>query len=136
TKGMPQELMMNGQLEIKLDSLIIQNADVIYREFPDKGFVPGELAFMDLNAVIAPFVVLKPPLEYPVSSSFLHANALINGQAPIRLRGELFFEAPYPAHFVAEVGEFELSLLNSIIETNAFASVLDGTVRGGRWEFT
>src|SRR5690606_60818 len=57
TKGMPQELMMNGQLEIKLDSLIIQNADVIYREFPDKGFVPGELAFMDLNAVIAPFVV-------------------------------------------------------------------------------
>jgi len=34
------------------------------------------------------------------------------------------------------VGEFDLALLNPIVETNAFVKVLDGVVRGGRWEFT
>src|SRR5690606_7801467 len=38
-KGMPQELMMKGLLEIKLDSLIVKNGKVIYREFPEKGLI-------------------------------------------------------------------------------------------------
>jgi len=135
-KGMPQELMMNAGFEVKLDSLIIQNANVTYREFPDKGLVPGELKFTALNAVMTTLAISKNPESYPVSSSFLRANALMNGKAPLRLEGELFFQAPYPIHLVAEVDEFELSLLNSIIETNAFASIQDGVVRGGRWEFT
>src|SRR5690606_13435375 len=51
SKGMPKELTMNGPLEGKLDSLVIRNADVIYRDFPDKGLVPGELAFREMNAL-------------------------------------------------------------------------------------
>ena len=135
-KRMPQELMMNAQFGVKLDSLIIQNAQVTYREFPETGMVPGELGFTHLNAVLTPVVLAKTPQSYPLSSSTLKANALMNGQAPLSLEGNMFFQAPYPIQLVAEVGEFELSLLNSIIETNAFASILDGVVRGGRLEFT
>lgn len=135
-KVMPQQLMMNAPFEVKVDSLIIVDAEVVYREFPEKGLVPGELQFTELNAALAPFYLSKQPEEYPVSASFVDAHAKINGRAPISLAGQLFFQAPYPMHLVAEVEEFELAILNPIIETNAFVKVLDGAVRGGRWEFT
>lgn len=135
-KQMPQNLMLNGVFEVKLDSLIIKNADVIYREFPEKGLVPGVLTFNNLNAAFLPFYISKNPGEFPLSSSTLAADGLINGEAPINLKGELYYQAPYPIHLVAEVGEFELSVLNSIIETNAFASILDGTVKGASSDFT
>ena len=65
----------------------------------------------------------------------LQASSLLNGEAPISLSVELFYHQPYPIDVTAEVGEFELSLLNSMIETNAFASILEGVVRGGKWHF-
>jgi hypothetical protein len=135
-KAMPQQLMMNAPFEAKVDSLIIVDAEVVYREFPEKGLVPGELQFTALNAVFSPFVLSKQAEDYPVSASSLDSHAKINGKAPIRLEGQLIFQAPFPMQLVAEVEEFELALLNPIIETNAFVKVLDGVVRGGRWEFT
>jgi hypothetical protein len=135
-KAMPQQLMMNAPFEVKVDSLIVVDAEVVYREFPEKGLVPGELQFTGLNAVLTPFYLSKQAEGYPVAASFLHAHAQINGKAPISMEGQLFFEAPYPMRMVAEVAEFELDLLNPILETNAFVKVLEGVVRGGRWEFT
>lgn len=134
-KGMPQEFMMNGGLNIKLDSLILQNTTVIYREFPEKGMIPGELRFTELNAVLYPFTLSKIPDNYPHTSSRLESHALLNGQAPMQLSADLLFKYPYPIDFRAEVGEFELSLLNSIVETNAYASILSGIVRGGEFNF-
>lgn len=135
-KPMPQELMMASGFKVDVDSVIIQNAAVLYREFPDKGLIPGELRFQELNALLTPFYLRKAADGYPVASSVLQAQALINGVAPVSLEGRLFFEAPYAMELVAEVGEFDLALLNPIVETNAFVKVLDGVVRGGRWEFT
>lgn len=132
---MPQALMMAAGFKAKVDSLIIQNAEVVYREFPDKGLVPGKLQFDDLNAVLTPLYLTKEPEGYPIAVSDLEASAKIYGVAPISLEGKLLFHAPYPMQLVAEVGEFELALLNPIVEANAFAKVLDGVVRGGRWEF-
>src|SRR5690606_3453114 len=122
--------------KVQVDSVIIQNAQVVYREFPDKGLVPGELQFTGLNALFTPFQLTKEPDGYPVTASVLKAHALINDAAPISLEGQLFFSAPYSMELVAEVEEFDLALLNPIIETNAFVKVSDGVVRGGRWEFT
>src|SRR5690606_19544921 len=134
-RPMPQELMVNGAFNVKLDSLIIENGTVTYREFPVGGMVPGELNFMSLDAVMAPFYITEDSIEYPVSSNFLQASSLLNGKAPLSLSAELFSHRPYPIDVTAEVGEFELSLLNSMIETNAFASVLEGVVKGGKWHF-
>ena len=135
-KPMPQELMVASDFKVSIDSLLIQNAEVVYREFPDKGLVPGQLRFSELNAVLAPFYLSRSSESYPITSSILQANAKINGAAPVSLEGQLFFQPPYPLQLVAEVGEFDLTVLNPIIETNAFVKVLDGIVRGGRWEFT
>lgn len=134
-KPMPQELMVNGALNVKLDSLIIEDGTVTYREFPVGGMVPGELNFLSLDAVMAPFYIIKDSVDYPIPSNFLQASSLLNGEAPISLSAELFYQRPYPIEVSVEVGEFELSLLNSMIETNAFASVLEGVVRGGKWHF-
>ncbi|HLT08761.1 MAG TPA: hypothetical protein VK014_14620 [Cyclobacteriaceae bacterium] len=135
-RPMPQELIAKALLDVRIDSLLIHNAEVVYREFPNKGFIPGELSFRQLEAVFTPFYMNKKSEAFPLSSSFINASAMINGSAPISLSGQMFFEAPYPIQLVAEVGEFELATLNSIIETNAFLKVLDGVVRESRWEFT
>src|SRR5690606_23513231 len=104
-KGMPQELMMNGLLEIMLDSLIVNNASVTYREFPENGLIPGELRFMDLDAVMSPFIITKDPKGYPISSSFLTASALLNGHAVMGMNATLSYQAPFPIDIEAEVGE-------------------------------
>ena len=134
-RPMPQELMVNGAFNVKLDSLIIENGTVTYREFPVSGMVPGELNFTSLDAVMTPFHITKDSVEYPISSNFLEASSLLNGEAPINLSAELFYHRPYPIDVTAEVGEFELNLLNSMVETNAFASILEGVVKGGKWHF-
>jgi len=132
---MPQELMMNGLGEVKLDSLFSNTAKVIYREFPREGLVPGEIMFSEMNVVMNPFYILKNPDGYPYKSSQVQAAALLNGVAPINLQAELFYYPPFPIKVKAGVGEFELSILNSILKPNVFASVLDGVVRGGEWQF-
>src|SRR5690606_24463806 len=102
-KGMPQELMMNGLLEIKLDSLIVNNGKVIYREFPEKGLIPGEISFERINAIISPFYVTKAPENYPADSSSIDAEAWLNGEAPLSLGGEMYFHEPFPIHLTARV---------------------------------
>jgi hypothetical protein len=134
-REMPQELMMKALLEVKLDSLIVRNGKVIYREFPEKGMIPGTLTFSGLNAMMSPFHLSKAPEDYPVTSSKLEAEAKLNGVAPMSVKANLLYEEPFPIQFEVEVGGFDLSLLNSIVEPNAYASVLSGKVRGGNWQF-
>ncbi|HLU89389.1 MAG TPA: hypothetical protein VKZ51_06105, partial [Cyclobacteriaceae bacterium] len=134
-KGMPQELMMKGILEVKLDSLIVENAEVIYREFPEQGLIPGELLFSEMDATMSPFYVLKDPDQYPHERSRVWAEALLNGQAPMNLHAELFYQPPFPIQVKVGVGHFELPMLNSILKPNVFVSVLDGVIQGGRWQF-
>lgn len=134
-RPMPQELMRNAGLELRLDTFIIENATIRYSEFFEKGMVPGELYFTDINAGLYPFHLSKNETPYPLVESFLLATTKLNGVADLNLQGHLFFQEPYPMRINAQLGEFDMRTLNSILETNAFVNIKRGTVKGADWSF-
>ncbi|MCH6198532.1 hypothetical protein MMU07_03000 [Aquiflexum sp. LQ15W] len=134
-RPMPQELMRNSGIELRLDTFVIQNATIRYSEFFEKGMVPGELLFTDINAGLYPFHLSKSENPYPLVESFLIATTKLNGVADLNLQGHLFFQDPYPMRINAQLGEFDMRTLNSILETNAFVNIKRGTVNGADWSF-
>jgi len=132
-RPMPQELIMNAGMDVLLDSLIIYEGNIFYNEFPEKGMVPGNIAFTGVNITVAPFQLTVKPEDFRYSSIILAGEGYINQQAPISLGGEMFFTGKFPLHLTAEVGEFDLALINPILEANAFITAREGVVRNGKW---
>lgn len=135
-KPMPQELMKNIGFIARLDTLLVKDAEIVYLEFPEKGMVPGEIYFSDLDAVLAPLHLGEGDASYYLRESHLLANAKINGEAPISLQGRLYFDEPYRMNINAQLGEFDLALINSILKYNAFVRVREGRITSGDWSFT
>jgi hypothetical protein len=132
---MPQVLMQQSGLEVSIDSVLLRNGKISYAEFPEKGMVPGNLFFNEIEIGMFPFHLVKEGRPYPMNESFLIANMNLNGQAPLSVQGQLFFNPPYPIHLNAQLGAFDLQLINSILEANAFVRVTDGQVQGADWSF-
>ena len=132
-RPMPQEMMKNAGMDVLLDSLIVYEANIFYNEFPENGMVPGNIAFTGVNLTMAPFQLTKDPADFKFKSSFLVGDGYINEQAPLKLTGEMFFSGKYPIQLDAEVGDFDLTLINPILEANAFVSVRKGEIKGANW---
>ena len=133
---MPQALMKEFDFVVRLDSLLVQNGKIIYLEFPDKGMVPGEIYFSDMQVAMAPFHMGQENESYPLDSARLLAKAKINGVAELGLQGDLIYTAPYPMHITAQLEAFDLELINSILKSNAFVRVRGGRIDGADWHFT
>ncbi|UCS94116.1 hypothetical protein KZP23_03530 [Echinicola marina] len=135
-RPMPQELMKSSGIKMELDTIKVLNGKVVYKEFPEKGMVPGSIAFDSLTVTISPFY-LNRALEdpYPVSLSELKAFALINGVGAVNMNAKLHFDDPYRMDVAVNLGEFQLNTINSILAPNAFVRVLEGVVRPSDWTF-
>ncbi|MFC4870372.1 hypothetical protein [Negadavirga shengliensis] len=134
TKLMPQQLMVASEIFMDLDTLMIRDGTFFYREFPERGMVPGEIRFSRLNAKMFPFRLTQGNLQQREKAN-ISGSFLINDKALLALDASMDFDPPYPVKVEATVGEFELSLINSILESNAFVSVERGTIQGGEWHF-
>jgi hypothetical protein len=134
-KPMPQELMQNAPFDMELDSLILRNGEVVYQEFVSRGMAPGFIRFEDFNLNISPFVLTQTGSGYPLKKSILHADTKIMGQGEVSLRSEYFFEPPYPMEMEISMGEFDLTLVNTMLTNGAFVEIVDGRVTDGKWDF-
>lgn len=134
-RPMPQQLMRYAGLGVNVDTLTIQQAYIGYTEFPEKGMIPGNIYFSDLQASFTPFVLAADSSDFLVEKSDVYAKAFLNGVAPIDLQARMFYTYPYPMEVNVQLGAFDLMSINSIVESNAFAKVLRGSVQGGNWTF-
>lgn len=134
-KPMPQELMQNAPFDMELDSVVLRNGLIRYQEFAPKAMLPGVIRFEELNASIAPFAMKKNSEEFPLKSSMVEARAKLMGDGEVKLTADMFFGAPYPMDVNVELGEFDLTLLNSMLANGLFIKVVDGRVTDGKWNF-
>lgn len=134
-KKMPQELLVNGGQSIQLDSVLIQNGTIKYREFGLKSNLPGMLYFDSLSAYLAPFYVSKTNLDHPIFASKLVADARLMGQGELHLEGNLFYQKPYPMDISVNLGSFDLALINNFLERDVFVKIVSGTVADAKWDF-
>ncbi len=135
-RPMPQVLMKDAGMVVHLDTLRLINGQIDYSEFPVEGMIPGNIFFRRMNVEVHPFSLEKEENEFPIEKSYVSANMYLNGEAELDIDGSMSFEEPYPITLAAETGEFELDILNTIMEANAFATVRSGKVNGAKWSFT
>ncbi|MEX2512208.1 MAG: hypothetical protein WD398_04835 [Cyclobacteriaceae bacterium] len=133
SKVMPQELMVGAGRLLDLDTLMVSDGKVRYREFPEKGMVPGEITFSEMNALMVPF--RTGSRDKVDEKSRLSGSFKINCVAEINLEAHVDYHPPYPIAVEAKVGEFELAMINSILESNAFVTVERGWIESGEWNF-
>lgn len=135
-KPMPQQLMKEAGLILRLDTLTVEDGHIHYEEFPEKGLVPGHLEFSDLSVAIFPFFVGTIEGQgFPLAESFLIANATLNEEAKLNMQGHLFYHEPYPMRINAQLGEFQVGILNTILKSNAFARTREGRILNADWSF-
>src|SRR5690606_16990894 len=48
---------------------------------------------------------------------------------------DMYFGDPYPMDVEVELGEFDLTQLNSIVTRGSFIRIIDGKVTDGKWDF-
>jgi len=134
-KPMPQELMFRAPFNLQLDSVILKDATIAYQEFAPRAMMPGFIRFEKLNAQISPFVLAKSEVGYPLEKAVLTADAKIMGDGQLNLKSVYYFEPPYLMEMDISLGEFDLTLINSILSPGVFVSVEEGRVTGGKWDF-
>ncbi|MCH7401307.1 hypothetical protein ACFOUP_06400 [Belliella kenyensis] len=134
-KMMPQELMQQVGFDAMIDTLKLENGRISYEEFPEKGMVPGEINFSELDALVFPFHLSKEKQGFDLDQSFIKGNVKLNDVAPLTLSGIMYYQAPYQMFIQAEVGAFDFELINPILMPNAFVKVRQGQVHGGEWSF-
>ncbi|WP_339924929.1 hypothetical protein [uncultured Cyclobacterium sp.] len=132
-KMMPQQLMELSSQIVEIDTLIVDNGLVTYREFPLKGMVPGEITFDQFNAKMYPFRLGEFGEDRKTPK--VEATLRLNQAAEMKASLSMSFIDPYPLSIDASVGPFELSAINSILATNAFVTVKRGTIKSGEWNF-
>jgi hypothetical protein len=135
-RPMPQVLMKRAGVVAQVDTLILVNGKVDYSEFPVEGMIPGNIFFTDMNVSVSPFYLGKEDKEFPLQTTDLNAKMKLNGEAELKIVGTMSYEAPYAFTLAANIGEFDLDILNTILEANAFATVRSGKVNGAEWAFT
>ncbi|MDI1321424.1 MAG: hypothetical protein PSV36_01670 [Algoriphagus sp.] len=134
-KPMPQEMMQNASGYLELDSVVISDGIVRYKEFGPKSLLPGSISFQDLDVSLAPFYLVKEGAPYPVSSSRISATAKLMGEGGVVLNGEMFYEKPYPMDVNIAMDKFDLRLVNSFLSTGTFIRILEGRITDGKWKF-
>jgi hypothetical protein len=132
-KMMPQQLMELSSQVIEMDTLIIEDGLLRYREFPIKGMVPGRITFDQFNAKMYPFRLGE--FGENRGSPKVEATFRLNQSAALKASLTMSFIDPYPIAVDASVGPFELSAINSILTTNAFVTVKRGSIKEGNWHF-
>ncbi|MGY6546501.1 hypothetical protein [Arthrospiribacter ruber] len=134
-RPMPQLLMKTAGYSVHLDTLEVLDGTIIYTEFPENGMVPGVLVFDQLNASLFPFRLEKEEIEYGLDEANLVGSTKLFGEADLSVNVKMFFKEPYPMDVSANIGEFDIRIINPILENNAFLRALDGKVNGGDWNF-
>lgn len=134
-KPMPQALMRNSPFDLEVDSVKVNGGLIRYQEFGPKSMLPGMISFNQVHAKMAPFILTKSEMDYPVMSTKLHATTKMMGQGDVELDATLFYEDPYPMEVDITMGELDLTTLNNMLSRGVFVRVLDGRVTDGTWNF-
>ncbi|MFC3878913.1 hypothetical protein ACFOSV_01935 [Algoriphagus namhaensis] len=134
-KPMPQKLLQSAPIQVSLDSFLVINSHIRYQELVPRGNLVGALNFNDLNVSIVPFVTTPDTIPYPLKSATLKATALIEGDGDVSLEAKMDFKDPYEMDVDIELGAFDLTKVNSMMERTVFVGVNSGKVTDGRWRF-
>lgn len=131
-----QDLIRSVKTPVYVDSLVLNKAKVAYREQPVNGEEQGRIGFSEIHVQVAPFSNMR-------KSSGLLSDIALKGSAEImdscRLHVAMNFRMNSPENEFTVKGrlsEFNMSILNPVIEPLALVSLRSGHVNRFDFEFS
>ncbi|MEX2362761.1 MAG: hypothetical protein WD597_04020, partial [Balneolaceae bacterium] len=122
----PQELLLNLNFPLIIDSLRIENSFIRYAEYEEGANQPGEVDFSNLNATFANITNMEEQIALN-NEMILEAEANVMNQA--RLNTRFVFPLMEHRHFIeGTVGSMDATHFNRALEPLAFRRIDSGRV--------
>ncbi|WP_297338076.1 hypothetical protein [Algoriphagus sp.] len=134
-KPMPQEIIQNLPVNLRVDSVFLQDGFVRYQEFVTNSMLPGKVEFEELEAVMTPLAISESDRSHPIKESYVLATAKLMGTGDLGLQVQMSYDDPYPMELTAQIDTFNLQQINNILSRGAFLRINSGEVKKGDWSF-
>lgn len=130
-RAMPHQMIASIPFPLVIDSILLQESNIVYEEYVEKATEPGHVAFRQLEAKLT-------PLRNDTSMvAHLEARAMVMGEG----RLEAHFDIPlqngagsYAAY--GRLGQMDMKSVNEILQHSAGVSVESGRVDQLDFSFT
>ncbi len=132
---MPQDLLKELPIYVKIDSVQIRNADFIYEEqLPDKPR-PGRLTFEKTDISLSPLTNHQDSVKSYYFQPILSANTQVMGQGKLNLQARFFLSDPKNLHFLkGEIGEMDMTAFNEMLEYVFPVRITSGVIKHGSFD--
>ncbi len=125
-KKLPQERLLELPFPVRLDSVELHDADVVYQEQAEKAVSPGEVYFTHLNAKAGNITNEQKNIASNPHCR-LQANAYVMDKGYIQAAFDFdLSDKNYKHQFGATIDQFDLDEFNRILSPNAFVKIKSG----------
>lgn len=131
-----QDLIYNYPGALRIDSIAVLRANIIYSEHVEKATEPGMISMNELQAKI--YSITNDTIYKTKKNSFkLRANALLmgKGRMTVALNAELF-DKQNTFSMTGSLSNIEAKELNPMLEKNAFVYATSGKIEKMNFSFT
>jgi hypothetical protein len=130
---MPDDYLKRIPLEIRVNHLQVNNASVIYEEFPKDGTQPGTLQFQNMNISISP-ILNHPYKTDPVyADTYVRGSIMNSGSIMAMIHASLTKNIYY---IKGAIENLDLSRLNSSAENLGKFHIQSGILNSLDFHFT
>ncbi len=132
---MPQELLRELPFLVKIDSIKVKNANIIYEEQLPNRERPGRLTFENSEAVLLGITNDANLLKKPDFQTVLNFNTYIMGQGKLNMEAKFFLNDPKELHYLhGEMGEMDMTAFNEMLEYVFPVRIKSGFIHAGRFD--
>jgi hypothetical protein len=132
---MPQDLLRELPFFVKIDSIKIKNADIVYEEQLPAKSKAGRLTFEKTNIDLVSLTNHPDSLKSYLYQPILKANTYVMGQGKLNLEARFFMSDPKNLHFLkGNIGEMDMRAFNEMLEYVFPVRITSGFIRNGSFD--
>lgn len=130
-RPMPYEMLSGLPVTVVIDSVVMEDSEIVYEEYAEKATETGYVSFQNLHAVMAPL-----HSDSAVVAT-LTASAAVMGEGLLRARFEIPLTKDAGRHKTSgTMGPMDMQSLNPILKHSAGVSAEAGRIDGLEFSFT
>jgi hypothetical protein len=130
---LPMTWMRELNLAVEIDTLQVDDMEVVYEHFGEKSFEAGTIRFSNLDGTFLNVINRSYNNLAPVTTLHATANVMTHGKIEASFTFPLEPGTAYRAH--GRISRLPLTELNSILESAAFMSIETGHLNDLAFEF-
>jgi hypothetical protein len=132
---MPQELLRELPFLVRVDSIKLRNANIIYEEQLPNRERAGRLTFENSDALLMGVTNDPTLLKNPDFQTIMNFNTSIMGQGKLTMGAKFLLNDPKELHYLyGEIGEMDMLAFNEMLEYVFPVRIKSGFIHAGKFD--